>query len=134
MSSPRTAAADGAASGSRTSPDAAIAVPATGAREIRKAFVTGASGFVGANLARTLIAQGIAPVAFLRPGSDRSSLRGLDLEVIEGDLLDAACLERALRSCEACFHLAAALSSDDPAELQRVNVEGSRAVLGAALA
>jgi len=71
-------------------------------------------------------------MAYVRPGSDRSGLAGLDVEILEGDLLDRSGLARAMLSADACFHLAAALSSDDPTELERVNVQGSLAVLEAA--
>jgi dihydroflavonol-4-reductase len=99
---------------------------------LRRAFVTGATGFVGANLARALLDEGIAVRALVREESDRSSLEGLDVEVRTGSLLDPAGLRGHLEGCDACFHLAALISHPDPREIHRVNVAGTRAVLEAA--
>jgi len=129
MSLPKRTAAAGDVSGDA---NPATSIPVHAPRRIHKAFITGASGFVGVNLVRALLDRGTAVLAYVRSGSDRSGLAGLDVEVLEGELLDRGGLARAMRSSDACFHLAAALSSDDPAELERVNVQGSLAVLEAA--
>src|SRR5438132_13074102 len=50
-----------------------------------KCFVTGASGFIGANLVRELLAEGHSVKALLRPGSDTRGLVGLDFERVQGD-------------------------------------------------
>ena len=50
------------------------------------AFVTGASGFVGANLVRALLDRGWKVRALARPDSDRGNLEGLDVEIVDGDL------------------------------------------------
>jgi len=96
-----------------------------------KAFVTGASGFVGSAVARRLLARGHAVRALVRPGGDRRNLTGLDLEPVEGDLLEPAGFAAALRGCEALFHVAAdyRLWVPEPDSIYRVNVEGSRALL-----
>ena len=94
--------------------------------------MTGATGFVGANLVRTLLADGVQVLAFCREGSDLSSLGGLDLEIGRGESLDGDRLAHLLHGCDACFHLAAAISHRDPRELYRTNVEGTQAVLAAA--
>lgn len=96
---------------------------------MRRAFVTGATGFVGANLARALLEAGVAVRALVREGSDRSSLEGLDVEVRTGSLFDRDRLRRDLEGCDACFHLAAVISHPDPGEIIKVNVEGTRVVL-----
>jgi dihydroflavonol-4-reductase len=100
---------------------------------VRTAFVTGASGFVGANLVRALLAGGWRVRALVR--GEAPSLAGLDLELVRGDLF-APQLAGAMRGCEALFHVAAAYSlwRRDRAELARTNVEGTRAVLAAARA
>jgi uncharacterized protein YbjT (DUF2867 family) len=70
-------------------------------------FVTGGSGFIGANLIHELVARGHRVKALLRPNSDRRGLAGADYEVVEGDVLDQASLERGIKGCEWCFHVAA---------------------------
>lgn len=108
----------------------AIIVPAQ--VHLQRAFVTGATGFVGANLARRLLQCGFQVRALVRRNSDRSSLVGLPLELVEGDLLDTASVSAGLKGCDVCFHVAAAISSEDAPALYRTNVDGSFAVLRAA--
>ena len=99
-----------------------------------RCFVTGASGFVGANLVHELIARGHQVRALLRPGSDPRGLRGADFERAEGDLSDRNRLIGAMRGCDWCFHVAASyhLWLRDYAPMYAVNVEGTRNVLEAA--
>ncbi|MDE2305769.1 MAG: NAD-dependent epimerase/dehydratase family protein [Gammaproteobacteria bacterium] len=101
-----------------------------------KALVTGASGFVGAAVARALGAAGWQVRALRRAGSPPGNLASLDLETVEGDLLDPRSLVAAARGCQALLHVAAdyRLGASDPAVLYRTNVEGTRNVLGAARA
>jgi dihydroflavonol-4-reductase len=97
-------------------------------------FVTGASGFIGANLARQLVGQGHAVKALLRAGSDVRGLAGVEYERVEGDVAQRATLEKAMRGCDWCFHVAASyhLWLDDYAPMYAANVEGTRHVLEAA--
>lgn len=99
-----------------------------------KALVTGATGFVGAAVARALCAAGWEVRVLARLGSDRGNLRQLALQVVEGDLADVASLERALEGCAALFHVAAdyRLGARDPKPLYRTNVDGTRNILNAA--
>jgi dihydroflavonol-4-reductase len=99
-----------------------------------KALVTGATGFVGAAVARALLGAQWQVRVLARPGSDRRNLKGLDVEVSEGDLADSRSLERAAQGCDGLFHVAAdyRLGARDPAQLYRANVEGTRNVLSAA--
>jgi len=102
---------------------------------VKSAFLTGGTGFVGANLARALLAAGWNVRALARPGSDRRNLDGLDLEVVDGDLNDPA-LAAKIGSADAVFHVAAhySLFRADRAALMRNNVDGTRNVLAAARA
>jgi dihydroflavonol-4-reductase len=106
------------------------AIPAAGSRIL----VTGGTGFVGSAVARRLLAEGYRVRALARPGSDRRNLAGLELEVAEGDLNDAASLERACAGCAGLFHVAADYRTwaPRPEQLYQANVEGSRALLRAA--
>src|SRR5258708_7300271 len=74
---------------------------------IMKCFVTGASGFIGANLVHELVAGGHPVKALLRPKSDTRGLRGAAFESVAGDISDPALLRAALRGCDWCFHVAA---------------------------
>jgi dihydroflavonol-4-reductase len=98
-----------------------------------RALVTGATGFVGAAVARALVREGWQVRALARPGSDRRNIQALPVEVSEGDLADTLSLQRALSGCEALFHVAAdyRLGAPDPRELYQTNVEGTRNILEA---
>lgn len=100
-----------------------------------KAFVTGATGFIGASLVRELLKDGFEVRALARPRSDRRNLHGLDLEVCEGDLRDRVSLEKGLDGCEYLFHAAAdyRLWTRNPSEMYEINVGGTRNVMEAAL-
>jgi dihydroflavonol-4-reductase len=99
-----------------------------------KALVTGATGFVGAAVARALLRERWQVRVLARHGSDRRNLRSLDVELFEGDLTDENSLQRAALGCEGLFHVAAdyRLGARNPEELYRANVEGTRNVLNAA--
>ena len=99
-------------------------------------FVTGASGFIGANLVHELVARGHRVKALLRPGADLRGLAGVDFERVAGDVSDRAALERAMRGCDWVFHLAASyhLWLRDYAPMYAANVDGTRNVIEAALA
>ena len=100
------------------------------------ALVTGASGFVGAAVARALLAGGANVRVLVRPSSDRRNVEGLPVEVREGSLEDRASLEAALAGCSLLFHVAAdyRLWVPDPAPMFRANVDGTRLIMEAALA
>jgi dihydroflavonol-4-reductase len=99
-----------------------------------KAFVTGATGFLGSHVARALAEQGADLRLLVRPTSNLKNLEGLKAETATGDLRDSASLEKAMAGCEVVFHVAAdyRLWVRDPAEMYRSNVEGTRATLVAA--
>jgi dihydroflavonol-4-reductase len=99
-----------------------------------KVFLTGATGFLGSHVARALAAQGVELRLLVRPTSNLKNLEGLNAETATGDLRDPASLEKAMSGCDTVFHVAAdyRLWARDPQEMYRSNVEGTRAILGAA--
>src|SRR5437763_12718640 len=99
-----------------------------------KCFVTGASGFIGANLVHELIARGHQVRALLRPNSDTRGLTGVEYERIEGDVTDVPSIRKALHGCDWCFHVAASyhLWLRDYKPMYAANVEGTRNVIEAA--
>ncbi len=98
-----------------------------------KVLVTGSSGFVGAALCRALCAQGHAVSAFHRPTSNLKLLEDLPVSHVLGDLTQPASLESAVEGMDAVFHAGAQLGSAPAARMYAVTVEGTRALLQAAL-
>src|SRR5262249_27065122 len=99
-----------------------------------KCFVTGASGFIGANLVHELINRGHEVRALLRPGSDARGLAEADYESIRGDVNNPESLRQGLDGCDWCFHVAASyhLWLRDYKPMYAANVQGTRNVLEAA--
>ncbi len=99
-------------------------------------LITGASGFIGAAVARALIGRGHQVRALLRPSANPANLEGLPVEIVRGDLSDPASLARAVSGCRYVLHLAAdyRLWVPDPEAMFRVNVAGTEALMEAALA
>ncbi|MFQ5442360.1 MAG: hopanoid-associated sugar epimerase [Thermodesulfobacteriota bacterium] len=99
-------------------------------------LVTGATGFIGSAVVRRLIKDGYRVRALVRPGSDRRNIEGLQVEVVTGDLMDEASIERAMRGCDSLFHVAAdyRLWVPDPKVMYDINVTGTRNIMRAALA
>jgi len=99
-------------------------------------LVTGATGFVGSAVARTLLRAGHRVRVLARPGGDRRNLRDLSVEIVEGAMEDAPSLARAVAGCRYLFHVAAdyRLWVPDPAAMFRANVDGTRDLMTAALA
>jgi len=99
-----------------------------------KAFVTGATGFVGSHVARVLAGQGADLRLLVRLSSDLRNLEGLNADRVIGDLREPASLEKGMSGCDVAFHVAAdyRLWIRDPEAMYQANVEGTRALLAAA--
>ncbi|MGI9168861.1 MAG: hopanoid-associated sugar epimerase [Caulobacteraceae bacterium] len=99
-------------------------------------LVTGATGFVGSAVLRALGGRGLKTRALARSTSSRANFAGLDCEIVEGDMTDAAATARALEGVRWLFHVAAdyRLWARDPGDIVRANVGGTRTVMEAALA
>ncbi|MFZ3358441.1 MAG: hopanoid-associated sugar epimerase [Xanthobacteraceae bacterium] len=98
-------------------------------------LITGASGFVGSAVSRSLLQSGHAVRVLVRPTSSRANLADPRLEIVEGDLNDAASLTHAMTGVRHLFHVAAdyRLWARHPQDIVRTNVEGTRNVMTAAL-
>lgn len=99
------------------------------------AFLSGASGFVGSNLARALVSQGWDTHALVRPGSSQSELEDIPMTLHEGDLTDPDSLVRAIPDrADAVFHVAASTNfwSRGNEQQDRVNIDGTRNMIAAA--
>ena len=96
-------------------------------------LVTGATGFVGSAVARTLAARGHALRLLVRPSSDRRLIEGLG-ETVVGDLRDPGSLAAAVQGCRYVVHVAAdyRLWVPDPGPMMRANVDGTAALLRSA--
>src|SRR6266851_1742995 len=99
-----------------------------------KAFVTGATGFVGSHVARVLAEQGADLRLLIRSSSDPKNIQGLKAERVVGDLCDPSSLEKGISGCDVVFHVAAdyRLWIRDPEQMYRSNVEGTRGLIEAA--
>jgi len=101
-----------------------------------KAFVTGATGFLGSHVARGLAEQGAELRLLVRPTSDLRNLDGTNADRVVGDLRDSASIAKALSGCDVVFHVAADyrlwVPGRDSNEMYRSNVEGTRSLLEAA--
>jgi dihydroflavonol-4-reductase len=99
-----------------------------------KAFVTGATGFLGSHVARVLGEQGADLRLLVRSTSNLRNLEGIKAETATGDLRDSSSLEKGMSGCDTVFHVAAdyRLWVRDPAEMYRSNVDGTKAILYAA--
>ncbi len=100
-----------------------------------KALVTGATGLVGANVVEALNQTGWDVRILRRTTSRLDALEGLSFEEAVGDILDEESLKAAMAGVDVVFHVAGAADHwrSGPERLYRINVEGTRHVVSAAL-
>lgn len=101
-----------------------------------KALVTGANGFTGSHLVRALSQQGDTVVGLVRKSSKLGRLSDCEVQLVYGDITDRDALQTAMTGVDTVFHTAAyvELGLVNAVEMERVNVEGTRAVLEVAQA
>lgn len=98
-------------------------------------LVTGATGFIGANVVRALLATEASVRVLARHGSDMRNLSGLPVEVVYGDIRATAGLRPALEGCDTLYHVAAyySLWTPFPDDMYSTNVQGTKNLFQAAL-
>ena len=102
---------------------------------VDRALVTGATGHLGSRVVHALVAEGVAVRVLYRPGDTLRALEGLRVEHHPADMLDERAVAAATEGVDAVFHTAAMVAFDARVyeRQMRVNVEGTRVVLGAAI-
>jgi dihydroflavonol-4-reductase len=100
-----------------------------------RVVVTGATGFVGSAIVRSLVAAGYPVRAVCRASSRRDNLAGLDIDIVDADICDAEAVARAMAGGRYLAHAAAdyRLWARDPGAITHTNVVGTRTVMEAAL-
>jgi len=93
-----------------------------------KVLITGATGFIGNHVTRLCLERGDEVRVMVMPREDRSPLQGMDVEIVEGNLLDPHSLSRAVQGVQQLYHLAAlfAIWTKDPDLHFKINVDGAR--------
>jgi dihydroflavonol-4-reductase len=99
-------------------------------------LITGATGFIGGQVARTLLHDGVRVRAYVRDARKAAPLAAAGAELRVGDLRDAAALAQSVAGCRAVFHFAGVLAKEFKpwAYFREVNVEATRVLAEAALA
>ncbi len=100
-----------------------------------KVLITGATGFIGNHVTRMALDAGEEVRVMVMPGEDRSPLDGMDVEFVEGNLLDHSTFAPALNGVEKMYHLAAlfAVWTRDPDLHYKINVQGTEALMKEAM-
>ncbi|HXV92674.1 MAG TPA: NAD-dependent epimerase/dehydratase family protein [Pseudonocardia sp.] len=96
-------------------------------------LVTGATGYLGSALSGLLVARGLPVRVLVRDPARAEGVLPPGVEVVRGELVEPAALERAVRGCDGVFHVAGSVGHSAE-ETRRANVDGTRALLAAARA
>ena len=101
---------------------------------MKRVLVTGATGFTGGHLARTLIRRGYQVQALVRRPAEAADLQQLGVDIVEGDLLSRPAIERAVAGASTVYHIAALYRSarHNDQHYWDVNVGGTEKLLEAA--
>jgi dihydroflavonol-4-reductase len=95
-----------------------------------KALVTGGAGFIGSHVVRQLIARGENVRVLHLPNEKLDNLKGLNVELVSGNVLDRKAVDKAVMGCDKVYHLAAiyAFWLPNPQIMFDVNVNGTKNV------
>lgn len=99
----------------------------------KRALVTGATGFIGINLIKALVSSGHNVTAMVRVTSDTSALEKLGVRIVKADLDDAKSLTSAVAQQQVIYHLAAAARAVHFSTFEKVNLDGLRNLMHAAI-
>jgi len=100
---------------------------------MKRAFVTGGSGFVGGRLIEVLVERGVEVIALARSDASATTVVARGARAARGDLDDTAALAAGMAGCDTCFHCAAHTDQWDPVEVHmRITTRGTEHVLAAA--
>ncbi|MFN2427159.1 MAG: NAD-dependent epimerase/dehydratase family protein [Candidatus Binatia bacterium] len=100
-----------------------------------RAFVTGATGFLGSRVVKRLLARGDEVVALAREGSAADALENSGVEVVRGDLNNVDPVLAHAAACDVVYHVGARVTTSGPwEEFFRVNVEATQRLMDASLA
>src|SRR2546421_3898029 len=96
-----------------------------------KYFVTGATGFVGSNVVRQLVAMGHEVVVSVRNPVKAQELADLGISIHQGDVTDKESMRAPMQGVDGVFHIAGwyKIGVRDKSDAERVNVQGTRNVL-----
>lgn len=97
------------------------------------AFVTGGTGFIGSHLVERLLARGYAVRCLVRNLAKPGYLKGLPVELIEGDLFSIGAIERGTAGADYVYHVAGAVAARSKEEFFRYNRDGTRNMIEAAV-
>lgn len=98
-------------------------------------LITGATGLLGSHIVEQLRKQNKPVRVLIRRGSDRSWLETQNVEFVEGDVTDAASLQRACQGVDVVYHAAARVGDWGPwEEFQRITIDGTQKLVDAAAA
>jgi dihydroflavonol-4-reductase len=102
---------------------------------LMRALVTGATGFIGGNIAQKLCERGYDVNVLIREHSDKCNIEKLPVKIFYGDLCNSDSLNEALKGCNALFHTAALYSfwERNPEIFYEINVEGTKKIINAAM-
>lgn len=101
---------------------------------MKRALVTGGCGFLGSSIVKALLARGVSVRVLALPNEPTENVKGLDVEILRGDILSSDDAKRAVAGMDTAFHAAAIYKAwmDDPTPMYRVNMSGTFNVLEAA--
>ena len=94
-----------------------------------KTLITGATGFLGTHLVKTLLNEGREVRCLVRRTSSKSSLERLGVELVCGDLLDKDSLKRSLKGASVIYHLGGEVYSSNVEDYYKTNVQGTQNLL-----